>query len=1254
MAGNMPFDWQKLRPNRELTEAHKEITREIAEAFLAQGKGTPDHQKRVELVERGKDRKLLNELDQLGLIRNNRNHFYPRFQALYYLPDELRDNYTELLDLILRAIQKLYKDSGPKQFAIQAVEQEVNVQIVARAFRSRGNRRVYTHRAALFLLDFTRLVTAVESNNPESPISAVSALDNIFDYENLQQAWNEEVAGRPSQTHLHPAPAGKAPEATSGTGSADRSEAVAAPAPPAVSEENVDNLDELLNQANEAEQKEDFGQAGAQYERVLTLARANNDELTEAQVLVGLGRVRERQSRFARAREAFRRVNQIASNASPNSMLWQYGQEARSHLGRLRVTAPEFEDPDAVKEREALVESRVETPEPAQQPNGQTQNAIDEKKGAPEQQGVVPITRLQEFRLSKTSREVFDHAAQIANKRTPRPQPVTSSTLLFAMVDAGRTSSRAFVTPQFLQTWLASKNERGYLTAYQAYLTESGTAYPEFRDAMSANVFALLVRAREIAQETSGNTEIHSRHLLGALLVHKPGGREELKARARLARMGFDVSLLRKDFVHYLENAANDKHSAWEKILVIADESPTPGKPGAPSDFETSAQVLEEQFPESIEISSVSDVPAEKDSLGFKPYVEAISRFLASPDTKPPLTLSIEGEWGSGKSSFMRQLRNSVVGESLWARLRNAWSGTEAPGAHRYSTGTAPRRTRMWDAMKRKRQFSVLFNPWRHDKEESLWAAFALEFLRQVSREQFFLRRWWGSVKLFRAHYVWKRGWFELARAIVIWTLMLVLVVGLPIDVLLRRPRWAADMIIALSSRLNVPKDTTKSAKRSASETNASKETQKTNPEDKSAPTSDLDPLLRILLLVGGNAAYLAVILSIWMKAKDVVGNPFEVSLRKYLRSPNYEGRVAFVEQFHTDFGKIVDAYAGKEKVFVFVDDLDRCEIPKAAELMKAVNLLIADDPRLIFVLAMDRDKVAAGLAVKYEKMLPYLTSQDVETDSDSRAKRRLGLEFGQNFLQKFIQLPFRVPEPNPEQYDDFIRTISVPSGPRLPVEMAPVKESPATAEPPSTDTGPAEIGETAVKVSTPLVSPSPAEVQVRRERELQFGSDSDKVRAAASMFANTLGRNPRRLKQFLNLFRLQAYIANEIGLFDSYEVGKTRPSLTLEQLGKFVAINLRWPALLAQFAQNPTLLHRLEGFATNNSVADSTPTENEKRWLSEQQLVSLLNFGIEQRSNAILLSDYSVSSPTLYNLLHICPQRVRLPQTAGGTPLAR
>ena len=101
-----------------------------------------------------------------------------------------------------------------------------------------------------------------------------------------------------------------------------------------------------------------------------------------------------------------------------------------------------------------------------------------------------------------------------------------------------------------------------------------------------------------------------------------------------------------------------------------------------------------------------------------------------------------------------------------------------------------------------------------------------------------------------------------------------------------------------------------------------------------------------------------------------------KIDLTKYLESPNYKKEVAFIEKFHDDFSKIVNAYAGKdEKIYVFIDDLDRCELGKSADLLQALNLMISNDPNIIFFLGMDREKVAAAITFKQKHVLPYLAS---------------------------------------------------------------------------------------------------------------------------------------------------------------------------------------------------------------------------------------------------------------------------------------
>lgn len=109
--------------------------------------------------------------------------------------------------------------------------------------------------------------------------------------------------------------------------------------------------------------------------------------------------------------------------------------------------------------------------------------------------------------------------------------------------------------------------------------------------------------------------------------------------------------------------------------------------------------------------------------------------------------------------------------------------------------------------------------------------------------------------------------------------------------------------------------------------------------------------------------------------------------------------------------------------MYVFVDDLDRCQIPKAADLMQAINLMISGDAQLVFVIGMDWEAVAAGIAAKNAGLVRYLKPP---------AKREDGaLELGREFMEKSIQLRFALPQPGEGEFKRFLQALSQPRVPR-------------------------------------------------------------------------------------------------------------------------------------------------------------------------------------------------------------------------------
>ena len=690
----------------------------------------------------------------------------------------------------------------------------------------------------------------------------------------------------------------------------------------------------------------------------------------------------------------------------------------------------------------------------------------------------------------------------------------------------------------------------------------------------------------------------------------------------------------------------------------------------------------------SILNTSVGDQAAVQDSLGFTPYVRAIAEFLTNDQTKPPLTMSIEGEWGSGKSSFMKQLQQEIIlskqkaleekvdnfekkvrrelyrifydcdintARYQWLRINFKWKFIKLETNFFLGLWRVLNYVCLWiidkilsvliDIFKavvavvfllQRKPRTVWFNAWRHDKAEALWAAFALEFIRQISTNRNLsdvIPTFMGHCKLFNSRFDLKSGWLDALHKFTQLILVISAIALVVIFSIFQGNKWV-DQLSTQVNNLNTVLEHKKDVKPTPKilfPYQATDLTLKFGTKSKFIESSNflriaafreldnLDNKTEELFVnsrdykvgldnnpfflpfgIAGLGGSSLVVLSLFKQLQKLVGDP-KKELTHYLNSPNYQGQIAFVEKFHSDFAKIVRAYCGKKKVYVFIDDLDRCELAKSAELMQALNLMITDDPSIIFLLGMDREKVAAGLAVKQKDLLPYLFSEGNMEETEKEASRASikGLEYAYAFIEKFIQIPFVVPQPSIRNFDNFFKT----TPPKLSLisqginlykkltenfntlrknlktlfikkqpEQKPDLEKPIQA-PPATTSQPR-------KIKSP---------QSRRQKlKLLATEDSSTINRMTEMVASAMDYNPRRLKQFANLFRLRAYIASDTGLFDEiYDTSNnaiTNAPLTLEQLGKFTAISLKWPLLINDLENYPNLLVRLEHYSRNHT----------------------------------------------------------------------
>jgi KAP family P-loop domain len=549
--------------------------------------------------------------------------------------------------------------------------------------------------------------------------------------------------------------------------------------------------------------------------------------------------------------------------------------------------------------------------------------------------------------------------------------------------------------------------------------------------------------------------------------------------------------------------------------------------------------------------SSVGDSAAAVDELGFELYVNALADFLVAPNTRAPLTCSIEGSWGSGKSSFMVQLRN---------RLK-----TVAPNSR-----------------------AIEFNAWKYDKQEELWAAFALNLTRSLRHQTHWSRRFLGDAKLYFSRIKSLSEALKLATFALAW-LFILMGAGFIFFSFAQAGAEGRAAVVkqALQDLVSAkPTDKTDKSVTSSKPPAAPSLTAAAQAAPTQAQMADVHDIHYWLGQSTWAGAGIVVLALLWKLPDSFRKRLFSTQIEQYIDKPDYKGKAAFLDTFSQDFARTVRAYSRTHdsKIFVFIDDLDRCEAPKAADLMQAINLLIGDGNSLIFILGLDRAKVAAAIAFKFREIIPYL---DPSLDLAHHPASIRG--FGDNFLEKFIQLSFRLPiSSNEAQAHRFIDSLIKDTA-----SSATITAAPDPAKP------------------TPKAAAAAAAESARRALRIESGAESQRIRDIVMMVREILEYSPRRIKTFLNAFRLALYIASAQGLLD-IDSKTDEAEVTPERLGKFLVLTSRYPELRSILAEDPSLLYKIEQLALHGRTEDGGLSLD---WLNKHGIRKLVTFGIVDKT---------------------------------------
>lgn len=156
------------------------------------------------------------------------------------------------------------------------------------------------------------------------------------------------------------------------------------------------------------------------------------------------------------------------------------------------------------------------------------------------------------------------------------------------------------------------------------------------------------------------------------------------------------------------------------------------------------------------------------------------------------------------------------------------------------------------------------------------------------------------------------------------------------------------------------------------------------------------------LRLIWGAIAALGVS-GIFKIVVDTLSKPLSQWITTLFQERNYGKQIGYMAEIRSDLEFLATRLKkDNARILVTIDDLDRCEPQKAVEVLQAVKLLLNFDS-FIVSLGIDARIITRAVEEHYKNMLGPAGAS------------------GYEYLDKIIQIPFRIPQPNPEEIKVFI-----------------------------------------------------------------------------------------------------------------------------------------------------------------------------------------------------------------------------------------
>ena len=267
------------------------------------------------------------------------------------------------------------------------------------------------------------------------------------------------------------------------------------------------------------------------------------------------------------------------------------------------------------------------------------------------------------------------------------------------------------------------------------------------------------------------------------------------------------------------------------------------------------------------------------------------------------------------------------------------------------------------------------------------------------------------------------------------------------------------------------------------------------------------------------------------------------------LTGKQYEQYLGIVDAIRKDFQNITDLMKKMrveraesdpetplDRIVLYIDDLDRCPADKVVAVLEAIHLLLAFE-LFVVVVGVDVRWAARSLADRYPRHLAAGVYESREGAAGAATAQDGASAL--DYLEKIFQIPFWLPPMDETASRNMIADLV----PRVRAEDGEVRKS---AESEAEQPPDGEDAERDARVEEPLPA-APARIEAAEPESLVIEAEE---RSFMLSLAGAVGKSPRRLKRFVNTYRiLKASIdalQRETFIIERGKRGEYRAAMTL------------------------------------------------------------------------------------------------------------